>query len=303
MMKCSQQTGTLFEQRLCPVCGSPEHRYVRTAGADPFYRERFGIEQATIVSCRNCHFQFTNPVLSPEAEALQYLEGEGYNSPLPETLETLPWEDQIVCFLELKTLLNGTAKQILDFGCGAGGFVYLCQKNGLEAWGVELNVNAVARAGAVGIKNVSSSDLASLGANRFDVITCLHVFEHLADCRSVVSEFNRVLRPGGLVLAMTPSFDSFTLKLKRSRYWNFPYQHVNAFTSRSMDAMFLAEKFRRRRTAGRWLFAGPLLTRKCRLSMAITSWCGNYLNVFPTKLLCVYEKESPAACEKQNCEI
>lgn len=40
--------------------------------------------------------------------------------------------------------------------------------------------------------------------NSFDMILCNHVLEHVADDRKVISEFQRVLRPGGFAILQVP---------------------------------------------------------------------------------------------------
>jgi SAM-dependent methyltransferase len=50
------------------------------------------------------------------------------------------------------------------------------------------------------------ADLTALpfDAERFDLVICSHVLEHVPDDHAAISEMHRVLRPGGLALVQTP---------------------------------------------------------------------------------------------------
>jgi ubiquinone/menaquinone biosynthesis C-methylase UbiE len=94
----------------------------------------------------------------------------------------------------------------LDIGCGPGLFVQVAEERGWESWGVELNENAVEWA------NEHISDRVRCGTTEsiawpdeyFDCVTIFDVIEHLADPRADLREVWRVLRPGGMLVIVTP---------------------------------------------------------------------------------------------------
>ena len=52
----------------------------------------------------------------------------------------------------------------------------------------------------------------------FDVLTAWHVIEHVSDVTSTLSEWARVLRPGGILALETPDSDCLKLKLRGCSY-------------------------------------------------------------------------------------
>lgn len=46
----------------------------------------------------------------------------------------------------------------------------------------------------------------------FDFIYCSHVLEHIPDDRTAMRELQRVLRPGGMAMILTPLWDKPTFE-------------------------------------------------------------------------------------------
>jgi O-antigen chain-terminating methyltransferase len=101
-------------------------------------------------------------------------------------------------------------RTIVDLGCGRGELLDLLGKRGLDAIGVELNDEMVARSRARGFK-VESGDavayLRSLPDASLGAVTAIHVIEHLPleAILSVFEECARVLKPGGVAIFETPN--------------------------------------------------------------------------------------------------
>src|SRR5690606_27918597 len=51
-----------------------------------------------------------------------------------------------------------------------------------------------------------------------DVISCLHVFEHLLDSEQALAEFRRVLMPGGVLLLATPILPIIIAGIRQSQF-------------------------------------------------------------------------------------
>lgn len=280
--------GSHFQDRNCPVCSSPRSEQIFEVPADPFFRQKYGILQARVGSCQGCGFCYTNPILSEELNDAQYCDPEsGYNQMDKTSAEQAIWTDQLICYHELRSHLEAGAA-VLDFGCGEGGLVYACQKGKFNAFGAELNQAAVARATKLGILNISSKPLSAFEDRSFDCVCCLHVFEHLPDCVPFVRQFRRLLKPGGWVFVMVPNYQSIKMRRNPGKYWGHPFQHMNAFSSGSLDRLFCGCGFRRVALKASWMTT-PGLSNKVRVSMMVTKFAGNIFNFFPTKLLAAYQ--------------
>jgi SAM-dependent methyltransferase len=111
--------------------------------------------------------------------------------------------------------LVGSSSRVLDYGCGAGAFVTLARAQGFDAWGADTYAGqyqawrADVSAGASPyVRSIRGARLPWPDAS-FDAVTCNQVFEHMAwsDVQAAVAEIARVLRPGGLFLALFPTRD------------------------------------------------------------------------------------------------
>jgi len=108
----------------------------------------------------------------------------------------------------------GEGAAVLDFGCGQGEFVALARREGLDAQGCDwyagpwawlfddVKKNPALRDH---IRQIAPDGRLPFADARFDAVTSNMVFEHIADFEQPVSEIARVLKPGGLFVALFPS--------------------------------------------------------------------------------------------------
>ena len=77
--------------------------------------------------------------------------------------------------------------KLMDIGAGTGEFLLSAKNNGWKVKGIEPNQNARTLAKQKGIKLVQDSS--KFKAEKFDVITMWHVFEHVYDLKNPIVEF------------------------------------------------------------------------------------------------------------------
>lgn len=271
------------------MCEDFKHKF--EVPSEVYFQKKLGIYKAKVVECTKCGIRYTNPILSTEIGNLQYTDSTSrYNTGRFNTPEQLYSEEHLICYEELKNHLRSPRDKILDFGCGRGGFVYLCQQNQIDAVGIDLNPNSIRLGLSLGVKNLYQKDLNYIETDSFDFITAIHVLEHLDNCYDVVSEFKRILKPNGYVFVLVPNSNSVKCKVNYRLYWKSPYQHMNGFSTRSLDILFSQFDFKKIPMKGKYtqkFLGGSLITN---LSMLLTKYCGNLFNFFPTKLFCVYRQ-------------
>lgn len=95
--------------------------------------------------------------------------------------------------------LLGTPNNILDIGAGCGGFVATCNKNWIEALGLEFSQYALDNAILGGEKYLKHWDLAQTPwpvEQQYDWVTAIDIFEHLftEDVDAVIKESKRVAK-------------------------------------------------------------------------------------------------------------
>lgn len=98
--------------------------------------------------------------------------------------------------------------RVLDAGCGSGVYAERLLERGADVVGVDVSGAMVEAArDLVPDGTFRQADLAEplefLADGSVDVVLCQHVFSHLREIGPPISEFARVLRPGGVLVVST----------------------------------------------------------------------------------------------------
>lgn len=130
----------------------------------------------------------------------------------------------------------------LDVGCGKGDFLryaasklpnYICH-------GTELDKNLIEYIQGSSDEyykklNISKGDLldCNFDSNNFDIVTIMHVLEHLPNPRRVLEEAKRILCPGGLLIIAVPNYQSFIRNIYGTSwpYFRYPFHLYHYSTS------------------------------------------------------------------------
>ncbi len=98
--------------------------------------------------------------------------------------------------------------RVLDASCGGGFFVKFFSQLGVQVIGADISVNAILRAKRINPQErfvAASAEQALPFANgSFDFVWFGETLAHLFDGHNALSEFNRVLKPGGHLILTTP---------------------------------------------------------------------------------------------------
>lgn len=99
--------------------------------------------------------------------------------------------------------------RILDIGCGTGAMSKKLTEHG-SVVSADFSPLALDFSRRRGITELCAADAMRLPFRdrSFDVIVALDILEHLSDDQAALSEFQRVLKPGGRVIATVPAYKS-----------------------------------------------------------------------------------------------
>lgn len=128
-------------------------------------------------------------------------------------------------------------KTVLDFGCGAGGFLHEIQKYAETAEGVELDRHINKAINAEGIK--CYPNIANINGT-YDVITLFHVVEHLVNPNEILNQLKKYLNPGGVIIIEVPNADDALLTLyKSNKFADFTYWscHVYLYNNHTLQRL------------------------------------------------------------------
>ncbi|MDQ5856883.1 MAG: methyltransferase domain-containing protein [Acidobacteriota bacterium] len=223
---------------------------------------RFAQQGYRYYRCRSCGLISTLPVPDDETRAIHYAqrfedgnyrvrrEKPGIYDPVNRAYARLLRRELRKAGLGLEDA------SVLDVGAFTGEFVALLLAQGTDAYGVEVQAEAVAVAesklpGRVIRADVADPALDSLLSGRhFDAVTLLAVIEHVPDPLGLLARAAKLLRPGGLLVLETPDSGSLLARVM-GRFWPSytPVEHIHLFSRRSLSfslqsAGFLEARFR-----------------------------------------------------------
>jgi len=173
-------------------------------------------------------------------------------------------EQKGVDYLKGERWLRGTAKfyarlikkynpqdwaglKVLDFGCATGVFLDELRKLGSQVQGIELSGWASDYGRRSFGLDIINKDIAQVDfpAGHFDLITLIHVIEHLADPDHVIKKLSTWLKPGGLLVIATPDGNSLGAKIFKNKwYYYIPHEHLYLFSPLSLKKLLIANKFK-----------------------------------------------------------
>lgn len=182
--------GMTFERLdRCLLCGS-----ARITAVDPSYN---------LDACLDCSYAFENPRPTLESIARFYSSASKYDSWIEaERARERLWKRRL-----RKFLAHANPGNLLDVGAGIGQFLYLARPHFTALYGTELSESGVRLAKQRYGLDLALGEIEALPFPEasFDNITLFHVLEHVPDAAATLQRCERLLRPGGVLLACVPN--------------------------------------------------------------------------------------------------
>lgn len=216
----------------CPFCKkAASHNWCNTRSEDgTAYQAK---------ACESCGTTFLSP--APSAEQLSkayatnyYGDGETkFNGGIERIREAC-------AIFRTKRLARGLAAdaKILDIGCGDGRLLRNFHQIGFRnLHGIELPGRAAERAAKTPGINLHLGTLASidLPAASYDLITLVHVYEHLPAPRETLDQLTRLIRPGGRIFLSFPNISSWQARFSGGHWFHLdPPRHLTLVPPRTV---------------------------------------------------------------------
>jgi 2-polyprenyl-3-methyl-5-hydroxy-6-metoxy-1,4-benzoquinol methylase len=184
-----------------------------------------------ILECTNCGL-----VTLSSLEHIQsgFYEESGMHGtvPMPMSvwLKDTDWDDQRRLEM-LKSMISN--KKLLDFGCGAGGFLNKAQHLAYTVAGIEIE----RRVREYWEDRISIYQDVETAGGAYDLITAFHVVEHLPDPIAMLKTMGNMLVENGRMVVAVPSSEDALLTLYDSEafqcftYWS---QHLFLFNTETL---------------------------------------------------------------------
>jgi SAM-dependent methyltransferase len=195
--------------------------------------------------CAGCGALFTYPAPALTTASARYNEGWFLNEYLPSygINPSAPSFDHLAqrYGAELESVRpffsNG---RLLDMGAGAGLFLFHASRNGWEPYGVDVSEYGPRYARErFGIEIFCGTlEQAHFPDRHFDAVMLQDTIEHVSDPFCLLSEINRILRPGGGLVISTPNVASLGRRILSDRWALIsPAEHLCLFSARSLRAI------------------------------------------------------------------
>ncbi len=223
----------------CCVCGSTEAKPWRNA---PDNLLNHNDQTFLAVRCERCGLVRLQP--RPEEAAMERhytattyarAEGEEETAGLGQRLDEF--------FRRQAERVNAshgtrtTRKRLLDVGCGDGRFMAAMQTLGWETEGLETDPRTAALARKRTESVIHKLDLENLKGikGKFDMVSLLHVLEHVPDPRATLRAAYDALAPGGTLLLAVPNTDCLEARVFRKNWYPLDLpRHYWGFTPRTL---------------------------------------------------------------------
>lgn len=189
-----------------------------------------------VVDCAKCGMTYSTPIFD-ETKIIEL-----YRTCSTEEAQGAGEEQAIRAnmrrYLERLRRDSGIAGgRLLDIGCGMGHLVAEARRMGFDAVGVDPSEEAIAEA-----KRRSGPDSAICGAyaeslfplDHFDLITLVHVIDHVVTPLEVLRAMHRHLRPGGHAFIATHNIGSLLSRVTGKGFIAWSVQHISYYTPQTL---------------------------------------------------------------------
>ncbi len=194
----------------------------------------------TVVRCRQCGLERTNPRPTPETIGNYYpTEYAPYHSRITaeQTHSKIKLWLRTFLGLEARQLPPVTPGRMLEVGCASGGYMEQMQSIGWEIEGIEFAESAASVARSKGLKvQTSSLEEADSPLKPYDVITAWMVLEHLHEPVKALARMREWIQPNGYLVALVPDSRSLAKAIFKERCydWQLP-THLFHYTPKSLE--------------------------------------------------------------------
>jgi len=262
---------------VCNLCGADDYVVRFNAGE---------AQSAQIVECRKCGLMYANPrAAAPDHELVERYDPD-FVEQLGESNQRFAKEAlQVRDYATTRRMLAERYPQrgrLLEVGSGYGYLLDYFRQDGWDVVGVEPNEGLNRHARKVLNLEVLQKILpeAKFPDASFDVVTMMHVIEHVPDPTDTLREIHRVLKPGGMLVMETPRYDTLMFKLLGRRERSLSCEgHIYFFTTKTLREIsekvgFSVERedmVGRSLTLDRLIYNVGVMTRSKALGNALSS--------------------------------
>jgi SAM-dependent methyltransferase len=215
----------------CPVCERPTLLC------------RSDVSHYPLHACPDCRLEFLHPQPDDSVLAAIYSDSYFLGEPTGEAAGRRSKMKRATGTLYIDALSRLVAPEntdLLEIGCGHGEVLLEARQRGFRVSGVEISAHAAQIANrclGAPIVSVGTIEKLPLAQNHFGAVLAADVIEHVRFPEDWLLRIRQVLVPGGVLLLITPSLDSWTRRLLRRHWMEYKVEHLYYFSARSTRLM------------------------------------------------------------------
>ena len=211
---------------ICTICLSKKTKYFANKIGYIFYR------------CSNCRAVFLPTLPSIDTLKKYYARTFAYSD--GQKNEALIRKRSEIILKKLKELSPGS-KTVCDVGSGFGFFLDEAKNVGLTPLGIEPSIDLSKysrRNFKIPTYTGSLQDFIHSSDTQFDLVSCIHVIEHVQNPKKFIDQLSQLVKGGGYLYIETPNSDSHLLYVERDTYtFLIPPDHLWLFSARSIEQL------------------------------------------------------------------
>lgn len=171
------------EKTVCYLCGCTDYKFRKGKVRDN--------DKLKILQCNSCGLVFLSSQVHIQEH--HYEKSGMHDRQMPDVdswLKDTKVDDERRYQLLKQKITN---KNVLDFGCGAGGFLALAKSSADKVNGIELEESLQPSFNDRGLNVFTNLQEAIKSGEKWDLITAFHVVEHLADPITVLQKLSNLI--------------------------------------------------------------------------------------------------------------
>jgi 2-polyprenyl-3-methyl-5-hydroxy-6-metoxy-1,4-benzoquinol methylase len=191
--------------------------------------------QWSYLRCTSCGLLSSSPI--PSSRQIEDHYREKFHVGNYETLRRYASQYRHVYEQMANWVAPKQGERMLDVGCFTGDLIDVLRGRGADAYGLELQPEAVQIAQERMPGRVFQADVhgSMFPAGPYDTITMMGLIEHVVDPVNFIRRARSLLTPNGRLLLQTPDASSLLARAMRSHWPPLaPIEHIHLFTRASM---------------------------------------------------------------------
>jgi SAM-dependent methyltransferase len=201
----------------------------------------------SIMKCRVCGLVYSSPIIAEE-KMIQLYREMGF-------IDEMQLHNMRIDYVKQFKAAIGrfeNCRSLLEIGCSNGFFLKAARSLGIEnVRGVEPSKQSIAHA-PDDIRPCIVNDTFHAGLfepRSFDVVCFFQVFDHIIDPNQLLVDIKRVLRPGGMVIAIHHNIRSLFARCFGPRSPMYDVEHIYLFDLKTSATLFRKHGFEVIKTA------------------------------------------------------